>query len=55
MERDPATGEQLLARSLAGLTLEDSGGFPVDARAADSEVPASLDDVRRIVRDALAQ
>lgn len=55
MERDPATGEQLLARSLAGLTLEDPGGVPVDARAARSEGPASLDDVRRIVRDALAQ
>ena len=55
VERDPATGEQLLARSLAGLTLEDPGGVPVDARAARSEGPASLDDVRRIVRDALAQ
>ena len=55
VERDPATGEQLLSRSLAGLTLEDPGGVPVDARVADSEGPASLDDVRRIVRDALAQ
>ena len=55
VERDAATGEQLLQRSLAGLTLEDPDGVRVDAREARSEGPASLDDVRRIVRDALAQ
>ncbi len=53
VSRDPATGERLLERSLAGLMLEDSRGAPVDARLASSDGPASLDEVRRIVREAL--
>ena len=52
--RDPVTGERLLERSLEGLILEDSSGARVTAGQAGSQAPASLDAVRRIVRQALA-
>lgn len=52
--RDPATGERLLERSLDGLNLEDASGARVTAKQAASGEPASLDAVRRIVREALA-
>lgn len=54
VQRDPVTGERVLERSLAGLTLADSSGTPVTARQAGSQERASLDDVRRMVREALA-
>ena len=54
LERDPATGESFLQRSLSGLTFEDPGGSPVAAPPESPEGGASLEDVRRIVREALA-
>ena len=54
LARNPVTGERLLERSLEGLILEDSSGARVTAGEADSQGPASLDAVRRIVREALA-
>ena len=54
LKRDRATGEQILERSLAGLTLQDSRGDPVAPPSISSDDPASLEDVRRIVREALA-
>ena len=54
VQRDPVTGERVLERSLAGLTLEDSSGTQVTANQAGSQERASLDEVRRIVREALA-
>ena len=51
--RDPATGERLLERSLRGLNLEDSSGARITPSQSGSEEPASLDAVRRIVREAL--
>lgn len=60
MDRDPATGDQLLRRSLAGLTFEGPGGTDPDAGsrgpgAALVHRPVSLDAVRRAVEEALAQ
>ena len=52
--RDPSTGERLLERSLRGLNLEDSSGTRVTPGQLGSQEPASLDAVRRIVREALA-
>lgn len=54
LARNPVTGERLLERSLDGLILEDSSGARVTAGQADAQGPASLDAVRRIVREALA-
>lgn len=54
VSRDPATGARRLQRSLAGLTLEDSSGMPVNLHSASSAGPASLEEVRRVVREALA-
>ena len=53
LQRNPVTGDQMLERSLAGLMLEDSRGTPVAIGRAGSGEPASLDDVRQIVREAL--
>ena len=53
LERDPVTGEQILERSLAGLTLQDSRGDPVAPPSNSSDDHASLADVRQIVREAL--
>ena len=53
--RDPETGNRMLERSLAGLTLEDPGGVPTAPGAALSAGPVPLEEVRRIVREALAQ
>jgi hypothetical protein len=55
LSRDPASGEQRLRRSLAGLTVEGADGAPLDPAAAVSADPASLDEVRRVVREALLQ
>lgn len=54
LRRDTGAGGVLLERSLAGLTLDDSGDTPAASGLARSETRASLDDVRRIVREALA-
>ena len=53
LERDPVTGEQILERSLAGLTLRDSRGDPVAPPSNSSDDHALLADVRQIVREAL--
>lgn len=53
--RDPETGNRVLERSLAGLTLKDPGGAPPASGAALPAGPVPLDEVRRIVREALAQ
>lgn len=55
VDRDPATGDRMLRRSLAGLTFKDSGGVPLDSGAAAAPGQASLDEVRRAVRGALAR
>lgn len=55
LSRDPAGGGRVLRRSLAGLTVETAEGALLDTAAVRSEDPASLDEVRRIVREALAQ
>ena len=52
VSRDPETGERGLERSLAGLTFESDEGDPVAAPSGD---PATLEDVRDIVRQALAR
>lgn len=54
LQRDPVTGEPVLERSLEGLILEDSSGTRITAGQSGSQEPASLDGVRRIVREALA-
>ena len=54
LQPDPVTGEHRLERSLDGLHLEDSSGARVTPSQAGSEGPASLDAVRRIVRETLA-
>ena len=53
--RDPKTGNRVLDRSLAGLTLKDPDGVPPAPGSALSAGPVPLDQVRRIVREALAQ
>lgn len=55
LTEDPATGERVLARSLAGVTFADAGGTPLATDAVRTETPTSLEDVRRIVRSALAR
>lgn len=55
VDRDPETGAQVLERSLAGLTLEDPGAVPPAPGAALAAGPVPLEEVRRIVREALAQ
>ncbi len=54
LERDETTGERLLYRSLAGLTLEDPGGASVPARQVWPRERAPLAQVEQIVREALA-
>ena len=53
--RDPATGNRVLERSLTGLTFKDPRGVPPASGAAPSAGPLPLDEVRRVVRVALAQ
>lgn len=53
--RDPATGRRVLERSLAGLMLKDPRGAPPASGTAPSAGPVPLDEVRRVVREALAQ
>ena len=53
--RDPETGGRVLRRSLAGLTFHDAGGVPPAPGAAMSAGPVPLEEVRRAVREALAQ
>jgi len=55
ISRDSPTGAPMLRRSLAGLTLESSDGVPKEPGATVSPEPASLDEVRHLVREALAQ
>ncbi|MCE2423448.1 MAG: hypothetical protein J4G03_09135 [Gemmatimonadetes bacterium] len=55
ISRDSPTGAPMLRRSLAGLTLESSDGVPKEPGATVSQEPASLDEVRHLVREALAQ
>ena len=54
VEREPATGEEVLRRSLAGLLFRDPSGVPVPARTVRPRERATLGEVERIVRDALA-
>ena len=54
LEPDPVTGERLLERDLAGLTFEDPSGSRVAVPTTPPTARASLDDVRRIVREALS-
>lgn len=54
VERDSVTGEQLLNRSLEGLTFEGPSGSPIVAPPLSPGGGASLEEVRQIVREALA-
>ena len=55
LRRDPVTRERVLERSLEGLSLEDARGKRITPRRrSGAEAPASLDAVRRVVREALA-
>ena len=60
VDRDPATGDRVLRRSLAGLTFggpegREPAGIPLQPGAALSRGPVPLDEVRRAVAEALAQ
>ena len=54
LERNSDTGERVLARSLAGLSFRDSGGASLPPAPESADEPGSLEEVRRIVRAALA-
>ena len=53
--RDPETGDRVLRRSLAGLTFHDADGVPPAPGVAVSAGSVPLEEVRRAVREALAQ